>query len=131
MIGQGVSLINEKVKKESAVLEAVRLQMGKVLIGQNVMIDRLLIGILGNGHILLEGVPGLAKTTAVRTLAQTIQAKFQRIQFTPDMLPADLIGTLIFDQRTNNLILKKDLYSLILFWRMKSIVRQPRSKVPF
>src|SRR5437773_11796379 len=107
MTSQGVSFINEKVKKESAILDAVRLQMSKVLIGQGAMIDRLLIGILGNGHILLEGVPGLAKTTAVRTLAQTIQAKFQRIQFTPDMLPADLIGTLIYDQRSNNFIIKK------------------------
>ncbi len=107
MTSQGIGIINEKVKKEAAVLEAVRLQMSKVLIGQAAMIDRLLIGILGNGHILLEGVPGLAKTTAVRTLAQTIQAKFQRIQFTPDMLPADLIGTLIYDQRTNNFNIKK------------------------
>ena len=107
MTSQDVSLINAKVKAESTVLEAVRLQMGKVLIGQNSMIDRLLIGILGNGHILLEGVPGLAKTTAVRTLAQTIQAKFQRIQFTPDMLPADLIGTLIYDQRTSNFNIKR------------------------
>jgi MoxR-like ATPase len=107
MIGQGVSLVNEKVKKESAVLDAIRLQMSKVLIGQSSMIDRLLIGILGNGHILLEGVPGLAKTTAVRTLAQTIQAKFQRIQFTPDMLPADLIGTLIYDPRTSTFNIKK------------------------
>jgi MoxR-like ATPase len=107
MTSQDVSLINEKVKKESAILEAVRLQMSKVLIGQSPMIDRLLIGILGNGHILLEGVPGLAKTTAVRTLAQTIHAKFQRIQFTPDMLPADLIGTLMYDQRSNNFNIKK------------------------
>ncbi len=107
MTSQGVSLINEKVRKESAILDAVRLQMSKVLIGQSGLTDRLLIGILGNGHILLEGVPGLAKTTAVRTLAQTIQAKFQRIQFTPDMLPADLIGTLIYDQRTNNFNIKK------------------------
>lgn len=107
MVNSSVSLINEKVKKESAVLDAVRLQMSKILIGQTGMIDRLLIGILGNGHILLEGVPGLAKTTAVRTLAQTIQAKFQRIQFTPDMLPADLIGTLIYDQRSGNFNIKK------------------------
>ena len=107
MVSQTVGLINDKVKKESAVLDAVRLQMSKVLIGQAVMIDRLLIGILGNGHILLEGVPGLAKTTAVRTLAQTIQAKFQRIQFTPDMLPADLIGTLIYDQHSGHFNIKK------------------------
>src|SRR4051812_1767337 len=107
MTNSGVGLINEKVRRESAVLDGVRLQMGKVLIGQSAMIDRLLIGILGNGHILLEGVPGLAKTTAVRTLAQTIQAKFQRIQFTPDMLPADLIGTLIYDQRSSDFNIKK------------------------
>ncbi len=107
MISQGVSLINEKVKKEAAVLDAVRLQISKVLIGQHAMVDRLLIGILGNGHILLEGVPGLAKTTAVRILAQTIQAKFQRIQFTPDMLPADLIGTLIYDQHSGHFNIHK------------------------
>lgn len=107
MTSQGIALINERVRQESLLLEAVRLQMSKVLIGQLPMIDRLLVGILGNGHILLEGVPGLAKTTAVRTLAQTIQARFQRIQFTPDMLPADLIGTLIYDQRSNNFNVKK------------------------
>lgn len=99
--------INEKVKKESAVIEAIRMEASKVLVGQSVLFDRLLVGILANGHILIEGVPGLAKTTAVKTLAQTIQAKFQRLQFTPDMLPADLTGTLIYDQRSGNFNIKK------------------------
>src|SRR5476649_2822958 len=107
MTSTGVSVINDKVKKESGFIDAIRFETSKVIVGQNVLIDRLLIGILANGHILLEGVPGLAKTTAVRTLAQTIQAKFQRIQFTPDMLPADLTGTLIYDQRTGNFNVKK------------------------
>ncbi|MBI4309291.1 MAG: MoxR family ATPase [Candidatus Omnitrophica bacterium] len=99
--------INEKVKKESAVIEAIRMEAGKVLVGQTALFDRLLAGILANGHILIEGVPGLAKTTAVKTLSQTIHAKFQRLQFTPDMLPADLTGTLIYDQRSGNFNIKK------------------------
>ena len=107
MTTTGVSIINEKVKKESGIIDAIRFETSKVIIGQNVLIDRLLIGILANGHVLVEGVPGLAKTTAVKTLAQTIQAKFQRLQFTPDMLPADLTGTLIYDQRTGNFNVKK------------------------
>lgn len=99
--------INEVVKKEASVLEAVRLEASKILVGQTELLDRLLIGILANGHILIEGVPGLAKTTAVKTLAQIIQAKFQRLQFTPDMLPADLTGTLIYDQRSGQFNIKK------------------------
>ena len=107
MTSTGVSVINDKVKKESALLDAIRFETSKVIVGQNVLIDRLLVGILANGHVLVEGVPGLAKTTAVKTLAQTIQAKFQRLQFTPDMLPADLTGTLIYDQRTGAFNVKK------------------------
>ena len=107
MTSTGVSAINELVKKESGVIDAVRFEASKVIVGQSVLIDRLLIGILANGHVLVEGVPGLAKTTAVKTLAQTIQAKFQRLQFTPDMLPADLTGTLIYDQRTGGFNVKK------------------------
>ena len=102
-----IAAINEKIKKESAVIEAIRLEASKVLVGQQALLDRLLVGILANGHILIEGVPGLAKTTAVKTLAQTIHAKFQRLQFTPDMLPADLTGTLIYDQRNSQFIVKK------------------------
>jgi MoxR-like ATPase len=107
MTSTGVSVINDKVKKESGVIDAIRFETSKVMVGQHLLIDRLLIGILANGHVLVEGVPGLAKTTAVKTLAQTIQAKFNRLQFTPDMLPADLTGTLIYDQRTGAFNVKK------------------------
>ena len=107
MTSTSVSVINDKVKKESGVIDAIRFETSKVMVGQNVLIDRLLIGILANGHVLVEGVPGLAKTTAVKTLAQTIQAKFHRLQFTPDMLPADLTGTLIYDQRQGTFNVKK------------------------
>ncbi len=103
----GIGLINEKVKQEAAVIEAIRFEAGKVMVGQKDLLDRLLVGILANGHVLVEGVPGLAKTTAVKTLSQTISTKFQRLQFTPDMLPADLTGTLIYDQRSGNFNIKK------------------------
>ena len=106
MTNQDITLINEKVKKESAFIEGVLLEMQKVIVGQRYLLDRLMVGLLANGHILLEGVPGLAKTTAVKTLSSTLQAKFQRIQFTPDMLPADLTGTLIYDQRTGDFKVK-------------------------
>ena len=102
-----ISAINEKVKKESSFVAAIVMEMDKVLIGQRYLLDRLLVGLLANGHVLVEGVPGLAKTTAVKTLAATIQAKFQRLQFTPDMLPADLTGTLIYDQHTGKFNVKK------------------------
>jgi len=107
MAETGISAINAKVKQESAFLEAIRMEIRKIIVGQEIMVDRLMIGLLANGHILIEGVPGLAKTLAVRTLAQTIQAKFQRLQFTPDMLPADLTGTLIYDQKTGSFNIKK------------------------
>ena len=107
MADRDITLINEKVKKESHFIEAVLLEMQKVIVGQKYLLDRLMIGLLANGHVLLEGVPGLAKTMAVKTLASTIKAKFQRLQFTPDMLPADLTGTLIYDQRTGDFKVKK------------------------
>ena len=102
-----ITAINEKVKKEGQFIEALLMETEKVIIGQKYMIERLLVGLLANGHILIEGVPGLAKTTAVKTLSSTIQTKFQRLQFTPDMLPADLTGTLIYDQKTGNFKIKK------------------------
>lgn len=102
-----VSALNEKVKSQGAFLAALTLETKKVIVGQTYLIERLLVGLLANGHILLEGVPGLAKTTAIKTLASTIQAKFQRVQFTPDMLPADLTGTLIYDQRTGDFKVKQ------------------------
>ncbi len=99
--------LNEKIKKESEFVDMVYLEMQKVIIGQKQLLERLLIGLLSDGHILLEGVPGLAKTLAIKTLADTIEAKFSRIQFTPDLLPADLIGTLIYSQRKEEFIVKK------------------------
>ena len=107
MSDAGITVINEKVKKESAFVEALFMEMEKVIVGQRYLLERLLVCLLANGHILIEGVPGLAKTLAVNTLSKVIQAKFQRLQFTPDMLPADLIGTLIYDQRNAEFTIKK------------------------
>ena len=102
-----IKAINEKIQRESAFVDLLTLEVGKVIVGQKNMVERLLIGLLANGHILLEGVPGLAKTMAVKTLAGAIQAKFQRIQFTPDLLPADLVGTLIYNQKDSKFQTKK------------------------
>ena len=102
-----VQEISEKVKEQSAVVAQLRSEIAKNIVGQQYMIDRLLIGLFSNGHILLEGVPGLAKTLAVTTLAQSIQATFNRIQFTPDLLPADLIGTLIYNPKDGTFSTKK------------------------
>lgn len=102
-----VEAINEKVKKESAFIQKIIQEMEKVIVGQRYLIDRLLVGLLANGHILIEGVPGLAKTLSVKVLAQAIKTKFQRIQFTPDLLPADLIGTLIYNPKDGNFTTKK------------------------
>ncbi|RMF67230.1 MAG: ATPase [Calditrichaeota bacterium] len=102
-----IQAINEKIKQESEFVEKITEEVSKVIVGQKYMIERLLIGLLTNGHVLLEGVPGLAKTLAVKTLSSTIQTKFQRIQFTPDLLPADLIGTLIYDQKNGDFTTKK------------------------
>lgn len=102
-----IRLINEKVKAESIFVEEVFAEIGKVIVGQKYLVERMLIGMLGNGHLLLEGVPGLAKTLAVRTLAAVTEAHFQRIQFTPDLLPADVVGTLIFNQKDGQFTVKK------------------------
>lgn len=102
-----IQAINEKIRRESAFIEKLTKEISKVIVGQKYMVERLLVGLLSNGHILLEGVPGLAKTLAVKTLSAAIQTKFQRIQFTPDLLPADLIGTLIYDQRNGQFTTKK------------------------
>jgi len=96
---QDITAVNDRVKDASAFVYKLREEMGKVVVGQRYVVDRLLIGLLANGHVLLEGVPGLAKTLSVKTLAQTIDASFHRIQFTPDLLPADLVGTLIYNPR--------------------------------
>ena len=102
-----LSEINERISKESIFIDKLRDEISTVVFGQSDLINRLLIGILANGHILIEGVPGLAKTLLVKTIAQLIEAKFQRIQFTPDMLPADLIGTLIYNQKTGSFETRK------------------------
>jgi MoxR-like ATPase len=99
--------LNERIKRESAFLEDILREMDKVIVGQRIMLERLLIGVLANGHILIEGVPGLAKTLMVKTLASTLRTQFQRIQFTPDMLPADILGTLIYDQKQQAFVPKK------------------------
>ncbi len=102
-----IKAINEKIEQESAFIDKILSEVAKVIVGQNYMVERLLIGLLSNGHILLEGVPGLAKTLTVKTLSQTIKTKFQRIQFTPDLLPADLLGTLIYNQKEAKFTTKK------------------------
>jgi len=107
MSDAGITMINEKVKKESAFIEILLMEMEKVIVGQRYLLERLIVGLLANGHILIEGVPGLAKTLAVKTLSSAIQTRFQRIQFTPDMLPADLTGTLIYDQKSGEFKTKR------------------------
>jgi MoxR-like ATPase len=102
-----IKTINEMIQKESAFVESLTSEIGKVIVGQKHMVDRLLIGLLCNGHVLLEGVPGLAKTLAIKTLAAAINAKFQRVQFTPDLLPADLIGTMIYNQKDGKFFTRK------------------------
>ena len=102
-----ISALNEKIKQESAFIDLLMNEIGKVIIGQKAMVERLVVGLLGNGHILLEGVPGLAKTLAIKTLASAMKAKYQRIQFTPDLLPADLIGTMIYNQKDGNFLIRK------------------------
>jgi MoxR-like ATPase len=102
-----IAELNEKIKNESAFIDLLLGEIRKVIVGQKEMIERLIVGLLGNGHILLEGVPGLAKTLAITTLSSAMKAKFQRIQFTPDLLPADLIGTQIYNQKDGNFLIKK------------------------
>lgn len=99
--------LNERIERESVFVDTLNIEMSKVIVGQKHLIDTLLIGLLANGHILLEGVPGLAKTLAITTLAQAVDARFSRIQFTPDLLPADLIGTLIYSQKNEEFSVKK------------------------
>ncbi len=102
-----VRVINELVHKQSAFVEKLNSEVAKVIVGQKAMIERILIGLLTGGHILLEGVPGLAKTLTVKTLADTLHMKFQRIQFTPDLLPADIVGTVIYNQAKGEFISKQ------------------------
>ncbi|PZR24487.1 MAG: ATPase [Flavobacterium psychrophilum] len=102
-----IRAINEKIERESAFVDMLFMEMNKVIVGQKYMIERLLIGLLGQGHILLEGMPGLAKTLAINTLSQAVHGKFSRIQFTPDLLPADVVGTMIYNIKQNEFTIKK------------------------
>src|SRR6201992_2757861 len=102
-----IRAINEMIQRESAFVDLLKLEMDKVIVGQKNMVDRLLMGLLADGHILLEGVPGLAKTLAINTLAKAVQVDFSRIQFTPDLLPADLLGTMIYNQKKEEFIVRK------------------------
>ncbi|AXG73903.1 MoxR family ATPase [Flavobacterium arcticum] len=102
-----IRAINEKIERESAFIDLLVMEMNKVIVGQKYMIERLLIGLLGQGHILLEGVPGLAKTLAINTLSQAVHGSFSRIQFTPDLLPADVVGTMIYNMKQNEFTIKK------------------------
>ena len=99
--------LNERIERESLFVDTRRTEMGKVIVGQQHLVDTLLIGLVSNGHILLEGVPGLAKTLAITTLAKAVDADFSRIQFTPDLLPADIVGTLIYSQKNEDFAVKK------------------------
>src|SRR6266403_1878210 len=104
---QGIGAINEQVKRESEFVRVLVGEIGKVIVGQKYLIERLMIGLLADGHVLLEGVPGLAKTLSVKTLSAAVQTTFHRIQFTPDLLPADVIGTLIYNPKDGEFRIKK------------------------
>jgi MoxR-like ATPase len=102
-----IKRVHEEIERESLFVQAITNEVGKVIVGQKYLVDRLLVGLLANGHVLIEGVPGLAKTYAVKTLAAAIKTRFQRIQFTPDLLPADIVGTQIYNQRTGEFTVSK------------------------
>ncbi len=105
--GVDIRQLNELIERESSFVDLIKMEMDKVIVGQKYMIDRLLIGLLSDGHILLEGVPGLAKTLAIKTLSDTVHAAFSRVQFTPDLLPADVVGTMIYSQKKDEFSVKK------------------------
>ena len=102
-----IAALNDKIGRESAFIDVLNMELGKTVVGQKYMVERLMLAVLANGHILLEGVPGLAKTLSIKSLASAVHAGFSRIQFTPDLLPADLIGTMIYNQKTNDFTVKK------------------------
>ena len=127
---EDIRLLNDKIQDATGFITRINDEIGKVIVGQNGMIERLMIGLLSNGHILLEGVPGLAKTLAIKSLAQSVHVGFSRIQFTPDLLPADVVGTMIYNQAKNEFFVRKGPSFQILFWPMKSTGRQQKYKAP-
>ncbi len=106
-INVDIKQLNDKINKESAIIDLLTIELSKVIVGQKEMVERLLVALLSDGHILLEGVPGLAKTLAISTLAKTIDANFSRLQFTPDLLPADILGTQIYSPKKESFSIKK------------------------
>lgn len=126
-----IKALNEKVKQQSSTMMGLLSEVSRVIVGQRYILERMLVGILSDGHILLEGVPGLAKTLAVNSLAKAVSGDFKRIQFTPDLLPSDLTGTLIYDSKQCDFSVKKVRYFLILFWQMKLTERLQKSKALF
>lgn len=104
---EDIRLLNERIQHAALFIDRLRAELAKVIVGQLYMVDRLMIGLLSNGHVLLEGVPGLAKTLTIKSLAQAVQAKFSRIQFTPDLLPADVVGTMIYNQQRHEFVIRK------------------------
>ena len=104
---EDIRQLTEKVREQNYFFTLLKQEINKAIIGQEYMVDRLLIGLLGNGHVLLEGVPGLAKTLAIKTLADAVQGEFSRIQFTPDLLPADVVGTLMYNIKDNDFTIKR------------------------
>ena len=120
--------LNAKIEKKSVFVKDLKEGIAKVIVGQEELIDKILISVISNGHILLEGVPGLAKTLTINTVATLINAEFKRIQFTPDMLPADLLGTLIYNHKTGDFMTKKGPIFSILYWQMKLIEHLPKFK---
>src|SRR6204780_1117195 len=104
---EDIRQLNNKIQYQAVFIDRLRDEIGRVIVGQHQMLDRLLIGLLSNGHVLLEGVPGLAKTLAIKSLAQAIHAQFSRIQFTPNLLPADLVGTMIYNQKKEEFTVRR------------------------
>lgn len=121
--------LNERIERQSAFVTNLTTGMDQVIVGQKHLVESLLIGLLSDGHVLLEGVPGLAKTLAIKTLASLIDAQYSRIQFTPDLLPADVIGTMVYSQKDETFQVKKVRSSQTLFWLMKSTVLRPKYRV--
>jgi len=102
-----IEALNQQIQIDSAFIDDIKQEAGKVIVGQDIMMERLLLGLLSDGHVLLEGLPGLAKTLAIKTLSSIVNASFKRIQFTPDLLPADILGTMIYNQKTNEFSVRK------------------------
>ena len=122
--------LNERIERQSAFVTNLMEGMNQVIVGQKHLIESLLIGLLSDGHILLEGVPGLAKTLAIKTLASSIDSKYSRVQFTPDLLPADIIGTMIYSQKDEQFVANKGPVLPTLYWPMKLTVHRLKYRVP-